>query len=199
MKRRQILAASSAIAVAGSLPSASAIGPLAILRFILGLGVRGTATAGARAMASRAVTMSVSRAGVTRTVQVVTTKELGISVAGVVAFSIPAAEAMANYDCRSVCIEGVHEFGKLTSSIALTIPTHVTLNIFNGVTRKFEDYRREYANSGAFEFTFKLPWEPETSVKQFDGRADDDPRIAPFTTGNVLLVRNADVIYEAKR
>ncbi len=199
MERRKILTASTAIAVAGALPNAGAIGPLAIFRFLLGLGVRGTATAGARAMSSRAVTMSVSRAGVTRSVQVVTTKELGISVAGVVAFSIPAAEAMANHECKSVCIEGVHDLGKVTSSIALPIPTHVTVNIFNGVTRKFEDYRREYVNSGAFEFTFRLPWEPETSVKQFDGRADDDAKIAPFSSGNVLLVRNSDVIYEARR
>jgi hypothetical protein len=169
------------------------VGP--ILRILLGISVRGTANVAARSVASRAVTMSVSRAGLTSTVQAVTTREIGVSIAGVAALSIPAAELLAEYNCQAIFVKGVDETVTVISN-ALSRPTHITVEIYNSITGRVEDYRREYANSGNFEFKFQLPWEGSRTVKRLNGRADDDHSVPHFSTGNILFTESHDVIYE---
>lgn len=167
---------------------------LPLLRVILGLEVRGAATASVagRALASRAVTRTVVRGGVTKTIQTVTTAEMGISIAGVTALSLTAAELLKEYDCKALCVQGVSDTGKVISE-AFSKPSHVTVNIYNTVTGKFEDYARQYVNPGRFEYSFDLPRSLPLGVKFVEGVADDDKSVKPFRSANILLAGAGDV------
>lgn len=194
-RRKAMLAIAPALLVLQT--EADAFVPL-LLRILLGVGVRGTATVGARAIASRAVTMSVTRAGVARTMQVVTTREIGISIAGVVALSVTAAEVVAQYDIKAICVREIDKFATVVADNILINPTQLTVNIFNSVSSMLEKTVPIYANAGRKEFEFELPWETGRYVRRFDGSANSDSSVKKFTSGNVLFTSVEDVIYEKK-
>jgi hypothetical protein len=192
-RRSAILAATT---LGSGLPnSASAFLPL-VFRVLMGVGVRGTATAGARVMSSRAVSMSVTRSGVTRTMQVVTTRNIGISLTGIVALSVTAAEVVSQYDVKAICVREIDKYATIVTDNVLINPTQLTVNIINAVSNAIEDTKPIYANAGKKEFEFDLPWETGRSVRRFEGFANSNRAVRPFSSGNILFTSSEDVVYE---
>jgi len=194
MNRRHALIYSSAGVLFSSAvaPASAALQLIPLLKILGGLTVKRSAPAAIGIGASRIVTRTIVRGGVVKTVQTVSTAQLGISVAGISALSLGAAELIEKFGCKSIYVRGESDAATVVSQ-ALTRPTHVTINVYNAETGKLEDYGREYVNPGNSEFRFKIPNGVDVGVKRLDGRADDDPTIPPFTSGNVLLAGRDDV------
>lgn len=163
-----------------------------LFKVLAGVGVKKSAPQIGRIAASRIVTRTVVRGGVTTTVQTITTAELGITVAGITALSVGAAELLSKFDCKLLCVRDESDVATVVSE-SLSRPTHVTIDVFDVQTGRVEDYSREYVNPGNSQFKFKIPKTVNVGVKRLDGRADDDPKIQPFSSGNILLAGADDV------
>lgn len=194
MDRRLASLAIPTLISATATPAAAAL-PL-LLRILLGTGIRGTANVAAQGMARSAVTMSVRRGAMTASMQVVTTKQIGITITGVLALSVPAAEIVAQHDVKAICVRGIDKYATVVADNFMVNSTQLVVNVYNSVNNSLENSIPLYANVGKKEFEFDLPWETGRHVRRFEGSAKTDRTVRPFSSGNVLFTSTEDVVYE---
>jgi len=174
----------------GSL-SAEAFLPL-LLRFVFSFAVRREATALAGSAVRSALTRTVVSGTTRKTVQVVSTRQLGISIAGISYLSAPAAEAVEKYNCNAVVIQGKNDTSFIESISVIQKSINLQLNIINVHLSKIEHEKGIYIAPGEFRYSIDFPRSLPLGVKRLEAKALKS-EIEPFYSGNILLAGEHDV------
>lgn len=181
--RRHALLATGALL--GAPITSNALLPL-LLRFFFTSGVRAGASAAVRGVATRAVTRTVVSGGVTRSVQMVASREIGLSIGGVAFVSVAMAQAVEDYNCKAVCVIGNDKDATLASSSPVKEAMNLTINIINAVANTIESDRGIYITPGEFQYSIPFPNFLQNGVKRLEAVS---PRglIKPVSSENFYL------------
>jgi hypothetical protein len=165
LTRRRILMAIAGVTVLGS--SAHSFLPL-LLRFLFTAGVRTGASAAVRATTRSVVTRTVVSNGVRRSVQMVATKEIGLSIAGVAFISASAAAAIEEHDCKAVCVLGSDHDAVVVAETPVREAMNITINLVNVLTRSVDSERGVYVAPGEFRYSIDFPNALQNGVKRLE-------------------------------
>jgi hypothetical protein len=192
MDRRDVLRAGAGLALGSVILPSEAFFPL-LFRFLFSSAIRAGGSVAVRSSARTVLTRTVTAGATRKTVQVVTTRELGVSIAGVSYVSVAAAEAIEKHKCTAICVQGQSDSTTLISDNPVRQSINLAVNFVNVAANRVEHDWGMYVAPGEFRYSIDFPRFLTPGVKRLDGYSPTPNKIKPFSSGNIYLAGMSDV------